>query len=864
MSYGVPKILYPNSMTSAQQLYHDTSMAFDVGKRGEIFYSIKNGNWNDITVWETVSGTMGKLPTANDDVYIRHTVTINIGSPVCNNLFISGTLNVSNAFTLVLNNIQCVGVLDLSQGSQAIIQISGNNNYIANFLSGTNSTIQYLGSYGQYVLNIPYYSLTVSTSGIAYLIGNTIVNGVFTVQTYTKPTTLETGQYTLTVNGTTVLYSGTLSNAGGGNMLFVGLVTYGAQGGTFNFTGNPNVEFRGGISAGLSSGYYTGTGNWTFTTNNQTITLSVNGTNGQWDCAIVIDSGITVTMLGSTSNSTINISNSINGNSSSSTMINKTGGIYFVTSTAGNAMTTGIFDTYTYTNLIGYNYNGSGSVYQTSLSNLSIQGTGTKTLIGNTSLSGNLTYVGTSASNTILQVSSYNFSINGTTTFSAYSSMLASGSGTITFGGAMNFVQGNQTAVLDFSVGNPSVVMKGGLAISGGWPPLTFKTGTGTWTFTTNNQNLSVYTYTAVPLKFDGPMIVSGAITVSLIGAGGSGSIQINNSLTGNNASSNFVVGSNSTYTIGLWYNTSSISFGTGTIDVSSHTDALVGYVYSSSMSLPLTSYNHVLIAGTGTKTLSGTTTVNNLYIDANGTYSFGNNAILECSSYGLTVNGITSITAGSGQSAWLKKNSSTGSVLFVGQLNPSTNNSGTSSGLDFSVGNPNVECRGGIYNGFGYSRIYPGTGTWSFTTNAQTITENNSADLWNCIFSIVGIALTVYMNANSQFIVSGVINGTNSSSSLIVKGTSTLGYFQYNNAIRPMITGTMDASSNLNLFVYGGGNQDILGGPTTGSKQQYYHLTLNGGAVTKTLQGYVSVLHTYTLTSPTVLNNNGYTLTNP
>jgi hypothetical protein len=77
------------------------------------------------------------------------------------------------------------------------------------------------------------------------------------------------------------------------------------------------------------------------------------------------------------------------------------------------------------------------------------------------------------------------------------------------------------------------------------------------------------------------------------------------------------------------------------------------------------------------------------------------------------------------------------------------------------------------------------------------------------------------------------------------------------------MATGILNTSTNLNTFIYGNANQDIKGGPTTGAKQVYRNLTLNGGG-TKTLQGFVSVLNTYTLTSPATLANNGFTLTNP
>jgi len=84
-----------------------------------------------------------------------------------------------------------------------------------------------------------------------------------------------------------------------------------------------------------------------------------------------------------------------------------------------------------------------------------------------------------------------------------------------------------------------------------------------------------------------------------------------------------------------------------------------------------------------------------------------------------------------------------------------------------------------------------------------------------------------------------------------------------YQSATQPMATGILNTSTNLNTWIYGLNNQDIKGSPTISPKQVYRNLTLNGTG-TKTLQGYVSVLNTYTLTAPATLLNNGFTLTNP
>jgi hypothetical protein len=103
-------------------------------------------------------------------------------------------------------------------------------------------------------------------------------------------------------------------------------------------------------------------------------------------------------------------------------------------------------------------------------------------------------------------------------------------------------------------------------------------------------------------------------------------------------------------------------------------------------------------------------------------------------------------------------------------------------------------------------------------------------------------------------------LNGNNANSKVLISANSVV---THNGATQPMATGILDTSTNLNTWIYGNLNQDIKGSPTISPKQVYRNLTLNGTGV-KTLQGYCSVLNTYTLTSPAVVNNNGYTITNP
>ncbi len=187
--------------------------------------------------------------------------------------------------------------------------------------------------------------------------------------------------------------------------------------------------------------------------------------------------------------------------------------------------------------------------------------------------------------------------------------------------------------------------------------------------------------------------------------------------------------------------------------------------------------------------------------------------------------------------------------------------------GVNFSGGNPTIEFRGGISNQNNSPTSNFGTGLITFSTNNQNL-NNGVSPIQGFTFNnniLINGAITLQTSRTGGGGYSGVFNGTingNNVNSKFLMGTDTP-TINYRNATQPMATGILDTSTNLNTWIYGSGSQDVKGSPTTSPKQVYRNLTLNGGG-TKTLQGYVSVLNTYTLTSPATLALNGYTLTNP
>ncbi len=162
--------------------------------------------------------------------------------------------------------------------------------------------------------------------------------------------------------------------------------------------------------------------------------------------------------------------------------------------------------------------------------------------------------------------------------------------------------------------------------------------------------------------------------------------------------------------------------------------------------------------------------------------------AILDLTSYSLTVSGNTFIGSG----GFLLKNTNIGLSLFVGNVYISVN-----SGWDFR-GNGDVEFRGGwTWGNDDYGYFYTGKGTYTFSTNNQTISRSypyQTVSTFYCKVVIVGISLTLGDVSNSVYInLAGPGNGAdgiNSNSKLIVYNATVL----QNSLTFPMSTsGTYD-----------------------------------------------------------------------
>jgi hypothetical protein len=866
-----------------QKFTNDADSGFPKIQQREIFYSVKDGFFDDPSTWQTASGRVGLLPGSIDDVYIRNFVTAsNSGSKTftINNLTIGQTATFQTATgsyqtqLYVFGNLKCHGTINATTGTGfgLVLYLYGRdtliNNYVIDGLS-SQSTIVYASNSDQYIAPLTYRNLqTGGVSGTKYLSGDVLV---------TRETllyglgTFELGGYNFTSFSTTNVGCNLSKKSSSGTTIFYGLIlSNNGSGNSVDISGNADIEIRGSLihSNGFNGQqrFNSGLGTWKFTTTNGFILDSnANGVLPFYG-NIYVDNGLTLT-IGNNAGTKVSVymyGNIIGGNASSR-LVN-VDNLYFITSQAAlNCMVGSLFDFTTWPiNIVGYagNYSVTFDPRFTTYGNLVISGTGTKSLGVNTTLNGNLT------SNGVFECGVYNLIVNGTSSLNNGGQttypFIKSGSGSLLFVGQVS--TGNNSYSMDLSGGNPSVELRGGMQTIN-QSQTNLKAGTGTWSFTTNNQTLGFLGGTM--LYFNGAVRIGAGLTLSVTDVGGGGNNQgkqiVLNSTSGINglsSTSQLIIGNNCGINIKL---SGTTLMTTGIFNPGANSGSMFEINFNGNYTLPYTSFGDLRVnVGSGIKSLSGNTTINNF-----GFLTLSNGQF-QCSTYNLTINGATEIynnSASVGNYALLKSGS--GNVLFVGMLTFANNSDYY---IDFSGGNPSVELRGGMQTwNIGTAPLKTGTGTWTFSTNNQAITQilntGSNTMQFDCPILIDG-PITLSQTNSGQFIsdriYNNTINGNNANSKFamgaVYSGPNTA---IYKAATQPMATGILDTSTNLNTWIYGNANQDIKGLPTTSPKQVYRNLTLNGGG-TKTLQGYVSVLNTYTLTSPATLANNGFTLTNP
>lgn len=630
--YGLPTQLYP----IPQGMFDDQSSCFGVSIDRQVFYSIKDGNWSDMSVWETVSGKVGRLPTANDDVYIRYgtTVTVNIAASV-NNLFIAGTMkgNASAWNLSVFGNIKSVGNVDFTLAATNLT-LYGIDNYIDNFISG-NSTVTYARPGDQYSMPLVYNHFnTVNNVGYKYITEGTIINGNMFIDadttlltnlviegnwsvnqgSPTKGKTFEMGNYDFTVLGSTTIrtsgVSNILSKNGSGRIVFEGLLTIYFS--TINFSGNPDIEFRGGLSqtgTGFGTFLNFGTGNVLITTNDQT--FSVQGTRVYFK-DVIISGAITVT----TGGGGFLIVNSITGDNSASTLVNNNATLGFTSNTLP-MYSNGIYDFTTYPNTLGYFLSGDYTLPYTYYKGLFLEITGTTTLLGNTVIDSS----GLTLSNSVLDLNTFNFTVNGTSVaMGQFSSVKSLGSNFIYFYGPALFFN-------VYFLGSPMIEFHSGARLFFGTQIY------GVVTFKENDQTLD--SQGGNPININADIIIDGIIlTESTLDPTNRG-FAFYGSINGTTPGSKMIVKENVTNASGNsdGYKSAILPMTTGILDCTTYNNKW-RYNLAGDQEVKGTTYYILEFGGSGVKKLMGNVIVN---VSAGGSWSITGTATIDYNGFTIT-----------------------------------------------------------------------------------------------------------------------------------------------------------------------------------------------------------------------------------
>ncbi len=447
-------------------------------------------------------------------------------------------------------------------------------------------------------------------------------------------------------------------------------------------------------------------------------------------------------------------------------------------------------------------------------------------MVSNLTLAGNLIINAFSTDNAFMECTTFDLTVNGTTSIQTANSIAGgnfgkSGPGNLIFIGALTI---NSNIV--FSSNITGIELRNGGALSGFGGSLNINCPV---TFSTNSQTIA-----GNSVNFNNTVTISGPITLTSTNS----SIYFYGIVNGDNASSTL----NNSGFMNLGISTTPMAI--GTFNYKNSSTSTLSYVFNGDFTLPYTTYAGLNIMGTGTKTLSGNTTIG-LNLTVNNFDS--GKAKLDCSTFNLTVNGTTSVngTGGANDSGLLAVS---GTIVFVGACTINSNN------LSYASG-PTLEFRNGAtLNPFGGSATI--SCDINFTTNNQTFTTQGNMEFAGNIILSGGITLS-NTTASTGLVATGVINGSSGSDTFI-----NTGFMNYQNTTAPMVIGKLYCNQAANTWVYGlAGSQDIQSpsDPTPG----YRNLTLSGSGV-KRLLGNVSVKGMYTLTSPATLNSNGFSLTNP
>jgi hypothetical protein len=334
-----------------------------------------NGLWKFTTNNQTIQANYGGNLVFSGDIHISGSITVTFaafGGVFLNIPFINGETASSK---LVNQTISPAGAINFTSNRTSM------TTGIFDITSSVN-TVSYIFD-GDYTLPLnTYRSLTVAGSGTKSLASNTVLSGSLLINSGS----LNISSSNLIVSGTTTV-NGALLKTGPGSVYFNGNLIYSNKGSYLDFSsGNPTVTLAGGwnnenYTAGITR---TGTGSWFFVNNNQTVDhrytpYTLNG-------PVIISGSIAVTVIAQ-SGAYPTFANTVIGTESGSVLINNTIMSYQATQQpmlTGSLVTSGSSATFI--------YNGTGSNQFIAVPtgskyyNLTLAGSGSKTLTGNISV----------------------------------------------------------------------------------------------------------------------------------------------------------------------------------------------------------------------------------------------------------------------------------------------------------------------------------------------------------------------------------------------------------------------------------------------------------------------------------------------
>ncbi len=756
--------------------------------------------------------------------------------------FSIGTVSISTSLTNANTSGFTVATAltgNLTQGVHATLNIGGT--YASGTLTATASTntVKYTSTTAnQTIKATTYANLTIDKSGFSgNLSGTTIVNNNLTI----TAGILSLNSRDITVTGTTTINGELDDFSAAGTNIFVGAVTINL--GIWDASiGDPAFTFRGGLTNNFSSGFTSGAGVYTFDTNAQTISATQafeiqNITNNVTSSTglTIADSNLTADNLTQGTNAILTFSGSVPSIvspifTSSGNLVNYTG--------STQAIISGIYN------------------------DLTVNGSGIATIGGSTTVAGTMTVSSPIINNSTLFVTT---ALSGTSTFTQGPSSSLEIGGTITvttldasvFGNSVQYdsstanqtIKGATYYNLNLNNDGHTATLGGDTIVNGtlfqGFDTSTFQLHTYNFTFSGSNTQIEG---TIDDDSATGTDLFTGLLWIDTTGAWTStgnsnyefqGSIEADGSFSSGSGTytfdtnSQYIYGSGAPFTITNVVNDITASDGLepiyptmithltqGTNAVLLLYDAvpsittldatasgnLVNYIGGIDQAVIPTTYDTLYIQGSGfsgsaSVTLGGNTVVNTyLYITAEATFNL--------SSYDFTNNGTTEFD----HFSTLTDTSATGTNIFVGMVTIDH------TGIWSETNNPSYEFRGGLTANT--SAFTSGTGTYTFSTNAQTISGDQSITITNLTNTITtGNGLT--------------FSGSNETVTNLTQGTNAV--LTFSGTVPSITSLSATASGNTVNYTSTSTNQTV-------KAITYNNLTINDSGKTATLSGNTTV----------------------